>query len=169
MAVTYDKIATTTLSSSETSIDFTSISSSYTDLIVIGSIKLATNNGNQMYFRINGDTGSNYSVTTFSGSGSSTASTQFTNQPYIRYNYVNDPNSTSFTNLIMHVNNYSNSTTYKTTLSQLTRAATGAPGIDVSLGSWRSTSAINRLTFIIESSNSFASGSIFTLYGILKA
>jgi hypothetical protein len=66
----------------------------------------------------------------------------------------------------MHVNNYSNSTTHKTTLSQLTRATVGAAGIDASVGLWRNTSAINRLTFIIESSNSFASGSTFTLYGI---
>ena len=169
MPITYDKIATTTLGSSQTSIDFTSISGSYTDLVIIGSIKLATNTGNQMYLRMNNDTGSNYSVTTLSGGASSSATTRFSGQTYIRYNYFNDPNSTSFTDLIMNINSYSNSTTFKTTSSRLNRALGGSVGIDVSIGLWRSTSAINRLTFFIESSNSFASGSMFTLYGILKA
>ena len=169
MAITYNKIATTTLGSSQSSIDFTSISNSYSDLVIIGSIKLATNSGNQMYFRINNDTGSNYSVTTLSGNGTSAATTRFSNQTHIRYNYFNDPNLSSFTNLIININNYSSSSTRKTTLSQLTRVSDGAAGIDLSAGLWRNTAAIDRLTFFIESSNSFAAGCTFTLYGILKA
>ena len=163
---TYTPIASQTLGSATASVTFSSIPQGYTDLILVSSPVSTTGSNTFMGLQYNGDTGSNYSVATLAGNGSSAVSTMFNGQTYIRYNYVTDPNSTSFTSLIMHVNNYSNSTTHKTTLSQLTRASGGAVGIDASIGLWRSTSAINRLTFIIESSNSFASGSTFTLYGI---
>jgi len=163
MTATYEKIATTTLGSSQASIDFTSISGSYTDLVIIGSIKTATLTNPACYVRFNNDTGSNYSVTSLYGNGSSAGSTKFNSQTFIRYNYVTDPNTTNFAPVIMNINNYSNATTYKTALTKFGLASIG---LDYTVGLWRSTSAINRVTFTLESATNFASGCIFTIYGI---
>ena len=171
MAVTYDKIATTTVSgSSVASIDFTSISGSYTDLVIVGSIKAASATNPQPFVRFNGDSSSNYSAVNLYGTGSTAGSTRFASQSQIRLNYVVDPNTTEYTNMIMNIQNYSNTTTYKNTLTKLTLGGGGGSGLDIATGLWRSTSAINRLTFTLENSASnFAVGCVFTIYGILKA
>ena len=62
--------------------------------------------------------------------------------------------------------NYSNATTYKTTLSRQADASTLA-GCNANL--WRSTSAITSITLLEELGLSFSSGSTFTLYGIAAA
>lgn len=166
MPSTYDKIATTTLSSSQASIDFTSISGSYTDLVIVGSIKAATATNPACYVRFNGDTGSTYSVTTLYGNGSTAGSVRFSGQTFIRYNYVTDPNTTNFATMIMNLNNYSNTTTYK---NALTKFGLASIGLDTTVGLWQNTQAITRVTFTLESSTNFASGCVFTIYGILKA
>jgi hypothetical protein len=65
----------------------------------------------------------------------------------------------------MHIQNYSNATTYKTALMS-ERDAGAVAQSKVCL--WRSTSAINRLDLISGSGN-ITAGGIFTLYGILSA
>ena len=163
MTSTYEKIATTTLGSAAASIDFTSISGSYTDLVIIGSVKTATLTNPACYVRFNGDTGSNYSVTNLYGNGTSAGSIAFSSQTFIRYNYVTDPNTTNFATLVMNLNNYSNATTYKTAL---TRFGLASIGLDNTVGLWRSTSAITQVTFTLESATNFATGCTFTIYGI---
>jgi hypothetical protein len=66
----------------------------------------------------------------------------------------------------MNLNNYSNSTTFKTALTKFGLASIG---LDNTVGLWRNTSAITQVTFTLESATNFASGCVFTLYGILKA
>ena len=69
---TYTPIATQTLSSGQSSITFSSISSAYTDLVLIAAIK-----GTSTIYRqltVNGDNGSNYSMTDLFGDGSSAGS-----------------------------------------------------------------------------------------------
>jgi hypothetical protein len=61
MAITYEPIATTTLGTSESSVTFSSISGSYTDLVLICAVKNTANNGDEVAFQLNSDTGSNYS------------------------------------------------------------------------------------------------------------
>ena len=67
---------------------------------------------------------------------------------------------------MVSINNYSNATTYKTVLwrdNSNTYVAAQA-------GLWRSTSAITSITLSTNSSaTNFASGSTFSLYGILAA
>ena len=58
---TYTPIATQTLSSSVSNITFSSISGIYTDLILIVNIAETPSIGS-FVFRVNGDSGNNYSV-----------------------------------------------------------------------------------------------------------
>jgi len=61
--------------------------------------------------------------------------------------------------------NYSNSTTYNTALSRFVSAGSETTA-DVHL--WRDTSAVTSIT-VATSTNNYATGSTFTLYGIKAA
>lgn len=160
---TYSPIATTTLGSSASSYTFTSIPGTYTDLIIIGQIKGTAST--YLNVRFNSDTGSNYSRTILSGNGSTLISDRRSNQTAIATDY-NETIQTNFNyTTILQINNYSNSTTYKTLLGRPNNAATG---VGASVGLWRSTSAITSVSLVADSS-AFDTGTTFTLYGIAAA
>ena len=158
MASTYEKIQTTTLGSAQATVTFSSISSAYTDLIVVISAK-ATTGTPVTQFKINSDSGSNYSRTFIFGDGTSASSGRETSVTQVGMATIN---ATNFTPHNLSFNNYSNTTTYKTILY---RGGLDYPAAQVAL--WRNTSAISTIDFII-SSSTYTSGSTFTLYGILK-
>ena len=77
MPATYDKIATYTLPSATSSYTFTSIPSTYTDLVLVVSARMTGGGGaSAIQLQFNGDTGSNYSITTLNGDGSSATSSK---------------------------------------------------------------------------------------------
>jgi hypothetical protein len=164
MASTYTPIATTTLGSAQASYSFTSIPSTYTDLVLVfngGSTGAAVN----AVVQFNGDTGSNYSHRQVSGDGTTASSHGATNTTSIYLNYDGYMTNALSTVDIAHIQNYSNTTTYKTLLA---RANNSAQGTGASVGLWRSTAAINRVD-VIAPGSTFLAGSTFTLYGILAA
>jgi hypothetical protein len=163
---TFTPIATTTLSSAQSSVTFSSISGSYTDLYVLISAA-ATSNTNVIYCQVgNGsiDTGSNYSNTYLYGSGSAAGSGRYTNASY--WYAAFELMITDFSqNVVMQFQNYSNTTTKKTSLTRYNEATAGV-GAFANL--WNSTSAIDTIKFSISGTN-FAIGSTFTIYGIAAA
>lgn len=166
MAATYEPIATTTLGSAQSSITFSSISSAYTDLIAVFN---GSNDGTTQYFMQLGngsaDTGSNYSTTILDGNGSSAASARYTNDTVgIRADYYATGGGNKKIS-IFQIQNYANTTTYKTVL---VRSALPATEVVAGVGLWRSTSAINVVKFTC-TSGYYESGSTFTLYGIKAA
>jgi hypothetical protein len=166
---TYEPIATYTLSSNQNDITFSSIPATYTDLIIVFTGN-STNTGsstNGMRCRVNGDTGSNYSVTYLNGDGSTASSSRDTSTTYFIPGEIGQTSNTAPTVLIMQLMNYANSTTYKTILSKVS-IATSITQASVSL--WRSTSAINSVTLSRDfGTNQLKSGSTATLYGIAAA
>lgn len=164
MAVTYIPIATQTLSSTASTVTFSSIPQTYTDLVVVVNGTVSTNSWD-LYVRFNGDTGSNYSVTRLWGSGSAAGSNRLSNDTLIQSTYYGSL-GTEQSNQILNVMNYSNTSTYKTMLVRANRAG---QGVDASVGLWRNTAAINSLTLLLFSGGQFAVGSTFSLYGIASA
>ena len=156
MTATYDCIATTTLGSAAASVSFSSITGSFTDLVVV--ISATQGSFDNTGLRFNDDTGSNYSKTLIYGTGSTAASARDTSSSSMRIMIA----GTTVSSTVWHIMNYSNTTTYKTALCRSDIASDQTRG---GVGLWRSTSAITKLTFLAESGN-FASGSTFTLYGI---
>ena len=158
---TYAPIATYT-GSGTTSITFSSIPSTYTDLILVmnGTASSATNT----YVRFNGDTGSNYSVTNLSGNGTSAASSRNANYTALQdyFGYYDTTGGVS----IMQVMNYSNTTTYKTAFARYNYTTNLA---QAGIGLWRSTAAINSITVLTSNTATFPSSTTFTLYGIASA
>jgi hypothetical protein len=164
MPSTYEKIATTTLGSNQTSVSFTSISGSYTDIVVISNV---TGNDGAICMRFNNDSGGNYSTTTIRGNGTSALSSRVSN-----YTYLNGASNLSVSagilqTAIWNIQNYSNTTTNKSVLFRdgMSTHITGA-----TVGLWRNTAAITRVDLSPEfGSNTFYTGSVFTLYGIARA
>ena len=157
MTATYEKIATNTLGSATASVTFSSITGTYTDLVLIingNSSTLADSN-----IRFNSDTASNYSVTRLYGNGSTASTSRSSNQSEI---LAGDFNTTSNTTTIIQINNYSNSTTYKTVLI---RSGYAASIVFANVGLWRNTAAITSVTMFTSPGN-FSTGCTFTLYGI---
>lgn len=168
---TYVAIATQTLGSATASVTFSSISGAYTDLVlvIIGEAFFASPNYINTGVQFNGDTASNYSTTRMYGDGSTVTSNRYSNESNIRAGWMHsEPIANSITStLIYQINNYSNTTTYKTLLSR-----NNAPGdaVGANVGLWRSTSAITSI--LIKNNDSgigFFTGSTFTLYGIAAA
>lgn len=165
MPSTYTPIATTTLGTTSSLVTFSSIPSTYTDLVVVISGRITT--GVSYYqFKYNSDTGSNYSRTGITGTGSSATSERYGNET-IGYPILTPlPTATStFDISIVHIMNYANTTTYKTYIG---RGNDAGNNVTATVGLWRSTSAINRID-ISPYASTFTSGSTFTLYGIKAA
>jgi hypothetical protein len=162
---TYEPIATTTLSSSAATVTFSSISSSYTDLVFVSTAKLVSGTAG-MQLQFNGDTASNYSNTFLYGDGSAAGSVRNSNATSINFHYGAILDSTNFAIQISQIMNYKNTTTYKTALN---RDGLGTNGTDAIVGTWRNTSAINQVLIKVGNANVFATGSTFTLYGIAAA
>jgi hypothetical protein len=159
---TYTPIATVTASGVSSFLVMSSIPSTYTDLVLIGSaIKLAIQSTRMTF---NSDTATNYSDTYITGTGSAATSTRGSNTGWI---YLND-SSSSTTNpntFIANIMNYADTATYKTVVSRYSAADAA---VEASVHVWRSTSAINRID-ISTSSGTFSAGTTFTLYGIASA
>jgi hypothetical protein len=170
MTATYDKIATTTLGSNTPSLDFTSIPATYTDLVLVIRYAGSSNDQNSL-LRFNNDTASNYSRTALLGNGSSASSVRSSSATFIQMvtNYGAGTSLASGNYQIIQIQNYSNTTTHKTALVRTyAQNDSGAGEVGTTVGLWRSTSAINQVTYSQGSGNIIA-GSTATLYGIKSA
>ena len=165
MAKTYEPIATSTVGTATTTVNFTSIPQTYTDIVVASSIQVSGNVN--VFMTFNSDSGANYSFTLLQGDGSTASSGRVSNQTRIQLDSVAYPpiSGSSCAPGIVQINNYSNATTYKTALI---RANNGAVGVSAFVGLWRNTAAITTITFVAGAVN-FAVGTTFTLYGIKAA
>jgi hypothetical protein len=167
MPATYEPIATTTLGSAASSITFSSIPGTYTDLRLVFTYYVDTGS---LYstVRFNSDSGSNYSYTQIFGNGSSASSGSSTNNSNTWLS-TGDTISTSLMGMgTMDIFSYAGSTN-KTVLvtGSYDKNGSGVTGRLVSL--WRSTSAITSITIGLSGSGNYVAGSTATLYGILKA
>ena len=162
---TYVAIATQTLGSAAASVTFSSISGSYTDLVIVYSAKSASST-RDMCMTFNSDTATNYSATILSGNGSTATSIRSTSESFIYLDTNAANNSTIFNAAIVNIQNYSNSTTYKTILCRSNNADLG---VDATVGLWRSTAAITSINLTLGGGINLATGSTFSLYGIAAA
>jgi len=163
MASTYEKIATNTLSSAVGTVTFSSIPSTYTDLILVSTV-FTPSGTTDAKITFNSDTATNYSRTSLYGDGTNAATNRQSSVAYI-YLDRGTLNTTPHT-YIVNVMNYSNTTTYKTTLQRMSESDAS---VAAQVGLWRVNSAINRIDITSSSATNFAIGSTFTLYGIKAA
>jgi hypothetical protein len=159
---TYEPIATTTLGAGANTVTFSSISQSYTDLVCVVSNLKVTADTDSIGYYFNGSTASNYSYTYLDrGPGSSRGSNQGGTGNYLSWAATS---STIPGVLISNIMNYSNTTTYKTSVSRI-----GGRTVEGWVNLWRSTAAISSITFFCQGSNNYLTGTTFTIYGIAAA
>lgn len=157
---TFEAIATQTLGSAAASVTFSSIPSTYTDLVLIIVGNAGGSTASTM--RFNSDSSSLYSETLVQGDGSSAASYRSSN---ITNNWGGSFYNTSTPTVARHnIMNYANTNTFKTTISRVDYAA-GFTAAAVQL--YRSTSAITSIT--LATGANFSTGTTFSLYGIAAA
>ena len=161
---TYTPLASYTVSgTSTTSYNFNTISSAYTDLILIiqGSASAADN----VYLRFNSDSTTNYSSTVLAGNG--TTATSSRRSSFNAALIFDGGFSTTQATSISQIMNYANTTTYKTIL---TRNSDTATYVNSEVSLWRATpAAISTVTVGLYSGAYFVSGTTFALYGIAAA
>jgi hypothetical protein len=161
----YESIATTTVGGGgSATITFSSIPATYTHLQIRYINTTSTVNQN-LIFRFNSDTGSNYAWHRLLGTGaavSADATAPSTNYIGIgRSGY----DATSFAAGVFDLLDYTNTNKYKTARSLYGTDANGNGFIFLGSGLWLSTSAVSTIT--IESvSGNFNQYSQFALYGI---
>jgi hypothetical protein len=167
MPATYEPIATTTLGSATSTITFSSIPATYTDLRVV-LVGTSTSAG-FVVFRFNGDTATNYSYTELYGDGTSAASQGSSSNSRIGLGGTAAGINSSATIPSLYtidVFSYAGST-FKTTLNTSSGDFNGSGGVERNIGMYRSTSAITAINLV--AGTSFGIGTTATLYGILKA
>lgn len=159
MPATYDCIATITASGSTNVFTFSSISSNYTDLVIVGTFT-NSQSGGSVTMRFNSDTGSNYSCTGMYGDGSSAVSFRATNATNIALGGTNPNTPINIWNIL----NYSSTSVNKTVLvshNEPSRLVVRGVGL------WRNNSAISSIEITTQAN--LDSGNTITLYGIKAA
>jgi len=163
---TYDKIATTTLGSAASSITFSSIAASWTDLrLVLGNLVVASGTPS-LQLQFNGDTAANYSNTYLAGSGTAAVSGSGTGQTQINSSFA--LNATTPIAIFVDAFSYSGAT-YKTVLINEAGDLNGSGYVTARVGLWRSTAAITSITIKNSTAVNYNIGTTATLYGIKAA
>ena len=163
MARTYEPIASQTLGSDTATVEFTSISGNYTDLVCV--VSGTTNSADSTRFRFNGDTSSIYSHTSLYGSGSAAGSYRASSLTRHDADYFSGLGTSNPGTIVLSIMSYSNANVFKTTLAT---AAEAGGGLSRNVCLWRSTAAITSMTFLT-AATTFKTGTTFSLFGVKAA
>jgi hypothetical protein len=165
MTATYEAIATTTTASNATTVTFSSIPATYTDLVLICAYGTSSAGSNAPYIEYNSNayTGNLYSSTRLRGNGTAASSSRRTNDPFYITDGIIPSGSVNETLSVIQIMNYSNTTTFKSTLLRNNQAGSGTETL---AALWRKTEAISTITLKNLSTYYFIDGSTFTLFGI---
>ena len=171
MANTFIKIASVTVGSGgASSIDFTSIPATYTDLVIKASVRSTRNSGwDAMRLRFN-SSATGYSDRVLAGDG--TAPFTFVNAVtnYIFCGDINDAATTSntFSNTEIYIPNYTSSNNKSLSVDSMEENNGTTAQADLIGGFWTNTSAITSIALSANVGN-FVENSTAVLYGISKS
>lgn len=169
---TYEPIQSQTASGSSSTLSFTSIPSTYTDLIFTGYL-LADSGTPYSYFRLNNDsTAANYNSgwTQLVGVGLSSPTLIFGTAGYFIGNgWSNSYGTTGIASMHIDLQNYANTSKAKIWDAQYFSAYGSGSSAEYlfAYGTYTNTAAINRVDFI-QSSGNIAAGSTITMWGVLR-
>ena len=169
MATTYQAIASIISNGTTATVTFSSIPSTYTDLLIRTSARSSSAGASdQINIVFNGDTSTNYSITQVYGNNSAAGSFGTTSTTQGRINYIDVSGQTANTFGIgeIYIPNYAAATTKQTLGFSASESNDTTTPYVVNVGFlYRGTSAISSITLQTAGSN-YVSGSRFDLYGI---
>jgi hypothetical protein len=163
---TYIQIATVTVGAGgAASIDFSSIPSTYTDLLLVGSVRSSnSNNYGDVFFTFNGAT-TNRSARYLEGSGSAAASGTQTTMG-AGSGQGNSATASTFGNFQLYIPNYAGSTNKSSSADGVGENNATQAYATLTANLWSSTAAINQITILPLSTFNFVQYSTASLYGI---
>lgn len=171
MATTFTKIASVSVGSGgASSIDFTSIPSTYTDLC----IKISTRTNRAAYDEVlkisfNGSS-SNFSWRLLNGSGSSVNSYNGTTNIMAGRSVSATGTASTFSNNEVYIPNYAGSTNKSFSVDAVVDNNSATDNdLDLHAGLWSNTAAINQITLTPDTGATLQQYSTATLYGINKS
>jgi hypothetical protein len=167
MANTFVQIATYTATGSVATIDFSSIPSTYTDLVLKLSARSSASAINDYCYVQFNNAGYNSSVRFLQGSGSG-ASSSSESTGYIGIVDGNTATSSTFSSNEIYIPNYAGSTNKSFSVDGAMENNATTSFMHLVAGLWSNTAAINRITLKLDASNNFLQYSTATLYGIKK-
>lgn len=147
------------------SVSFTEIPQGYRHLQIRGVVRTAAS-GQGLYYRMNGDTASNYSSHSLYGQGTGAGAWSSTSAAFMnQYGLAIGTDTTYYAGFVTDILDYSSGVKNKTlrTLSGLDRNGSGEVGLYSGL--WMSTAPVSSVV-VYPSGSSFAQYSTFSLYGV---
>jgi hypothetical protein len=170
MPLTYVLISSTVLSTATSTVTFSSIPSTYTDLVVKisarGSRAAVVDN---IVVRYNADSSAIYSSTFMTGAGSTTGSFTSSGDTSFPYNTSNGNTTTAntFGSTEIYIPNYLSTISKPISTISLSETDSATDNFLRALANlFRNTSAITSMTFTPEIGPNWLTGSSFYLYGI---
>jgi len=167
MANTYQLIQAQTLTTTTASITFSSIPSTYTDLL----LSISSRNSDiyyEVHFIFNGDTGNNYSGRNIYGTGSSvvsSSSSSISSLQNLTVESVSGQTASTFGNIQLYIPNYLSSNYKSISADGLDENNATSAIAMLGAGLWSNTAAITSIQ-AFPSLGSFVQYSSFYLYGI---
>jgi hypothetical protein len=160
-------IESKTLATAAASIEFTSIPSTFTDLVFVTSLRSSSAGAESenLDIRFNSSS-SNFSFRMLRGSGSAATSAS-EDIPFFAYIPRAGTTANTFGNAQLYIPNYSGSTNKSYSVDFVTEHNATAAWAAIVAGLWSNTAAINSVSFVPATGNLVA-GSIISLYGITK-
>ena len=158
------------LASAQSSISFTSIPNTFTDLLLVCSFRSTENTvGSNAEIRFNGSS-SGYSSRLLYGTGSSAASATGGSDRIHWAPTTSGGSSTAntFGNAQIYIPNYASSNAKSVSIDAVAENNATASRQDINAALWNNSAAISTIAFTWEQSANFAIGSSVTLYGITK-
>jgi hypothetical protein len=171
MANTYTLIESKVLGSTASSVTFSAIPATYTDLVLKISARCGELQPEEsVNLRFNGSTVANYSLTRLRGNGASLVSSRSVDDNSVTLDRVingNTSTANTFNSLEIYIPSYTAST-YKPVSSYSATENNSATSayLNITAGLWRNTSAITSIFMYPNSGNGFLATSSFYLYGI---
>jgi hypothetical protein len=175
MPNTYQLISANTLTTSTATVTFSSIPSTFTDLVIKFTARTDASGftNDQMGLRFNGVNTADYGYTYLYGSGSGSGTTYGPASPetsgYIALINASNATSNVFSNGEVYIPNYTSSTQKPSSAFTGMEHAATAAYVTATANLGTLTTAISSVSFLSRSGANFISGSSFYLYGIKKS
>lgn len=171
---TYSSIATTTTTATTSSVTFSSIPQTYTDLVLV--ITPVLESASYPWLRFNANSGNNYSDIYMNGnpSGAITGGARTAqSRGYIAEQVTHLTDGNAKTNIIVNIMNYSDTTSQKTWFARGNSPYSGTyTGNELIAGKWANTAAVTSITIGTAAGGTdynLAAGTFISLYGIERA
>lgn len=168
---TFVLLGSQVLSTTASSVTFSSIPQTFTDLKLVMSLRSSFNAGvnfDYCFYTFNGDSSSLYSYTGLTGTGSAASSARMSNSSSLIGQYFSSSYATAntFGPGEMYLPNYTSTSAKQVYIYGAGESNSTSEYMQFTAGLYRGTSAITSITLTLGNGPNFVANSSFYLYGI---